>query len=86
LKFDFYMSKYSLGYADFNDISYVTFEQCDWPPYWSEWETVFSLLLLQILSNFLQTCTQMIFGPSRIKVLFPFFLQYGEKKSYDVAK
>ena len=85
LKFDFFMSIYSLAYADFNDISYVIFQQCDWLPYWSKCKTVFLLLLLQNSSNFVQTCAQMIFGLSHIKVLSPIFLLYWKKKSYDVA-
>ncbi len=44
----------SLGYADSDNVSFVNFHECACQPYWSKWQTVFSLLLIQIVSNFVQ--------------------------------
>ncbi len=41
----------SLGYADSDDVSFVIFQHGVCQPFWSKWKTVFSLLLLQNLSN-----------------------------------
>ncbi len=41
----------SLGCADSNDVSFVIFQDGVCQPFWSKWKTVFSLLLLQNLSN-----------------------------------
>ncbi len=44
----------SLGYADSDDVSFVIFHECACQPYWSKWKIVFSLLLIQTLSSFIQ--------------------------------
>ncbi len=46
----------SLGYADSENVSFVIFQNSVCPPYWSKWTTVFSLLLLENLSNSSQNC------------------------------
>ncbi len=50
------MSFCSLGYADSENVSFVIFQNSVCPPYWSKWTTVFSLLLLENLSNSSQNC------------------------------
>ncbi len=50
------MSSCSLGYADSENVSFVIFQNSVCPPYWSKWTTVFSLLLLENLSNSSQNC------------------------------
>ncbi len=48
------ISFHSLGYANSDYVSFVIFHEGACQPYWSKWKTVFSLLLIQILSNFVQ--------------------------------
>ncbi len=57
LKFVLLMSFCSLGYADSENVSFVIFQNSVCPPYWSKWTTVFSLLLLENLSNSSQNCS-----------------------------
>ncbi len=56
LKFVLLTSFCSLGYADSENVSFVIFQNSVCPPYWSKWTTVFSLLLLENLSNSSQNC------------------------------
>ncbi len=41
---------------DSENVSFVIFQNSVCPPYWSKWTTVFSLLLLENLSNSSQNC------------------------------
>ena len=72
--FDFFTSLCSLAYANSVDISFVIFQQCDCPPYWNKWKTVFSLLLLQILFNFVQNLIRCSLDWAAQKWLNRFFI------------
>ncbi len=74
----------SLGYADSENVSFVIFQNSVCPPYWSKWSTVFSLLLLENLSNSSQNCLRWSLDWVEQNLLNWFFVLILFK-SYDVV-
>ncbi len=74
------MSFCSLGYADSENVSFVIFQNSVSPPYWSKWTTVFSLLLLENLSNSSQNCLRWSLDWAEQNLLIIIFWPLVKKK------